>query len=97
MATGQGRAREGLLCSGVACCCACPPVAMSAEGKTVNVGMSKDSDGAVGIASLRLAVPFRQLRPASQNQTAVLRLCFRFAQALVAVAAVPPDCQKCSS
>lgn len=52
MAKGQGKAREGPLGSGAACCCASCPVAMSAEGKTVSVGMSRDSDGAVGIASL---------------------------------------------
>lgn len=52
MAKGQGKAREGPLGSGAACCCASCPVAMSAEGKRANVGMGRDSDGVVGIASL---------------------------------------------
>lgn len=70
---------------------------MSAEGKTVNVGMGKDSDGAVGIVSLRLAAPLRQVRAASQKQTVVLMLGFRLAQDLFVIAAVLPDCRKCSS
>lgn len=97
MAKGQGRATEGLRGSDGACCCAGPPVAMSAAGKRVNVGMHKDWGGAVGTASLRLAAPLLQLRLASQNQTVVLMLCFQFAQGLFVVAAVLLDCRKCSS
>lgn len=52
MAKGQEKAREGPRSCGGACCCAWPPVAMSAGGKRVNVGMSKESVGVVCIASL---------------------------------------------
>lgn len=52
MAKGQGKAREGPLGSGVACGCASCPGIVNAEGKRASVGMGRDSDGEVGIASL---------------------------------------------
>lgn len=89
-AKGQGKAREGPPGSDAACYRASCPVAMSAEGKRANAGTGRDSDGAVGIASLRLDARPRLARPASQNQTAALKLHFR--SDLFAVVSVLPDC-----